>query len=463
MNVKLPKTNTAMAVTTKSTATTTTKLDVRCYNCNSLGHYAVDCGKPRRQPGTCYACGSKDHMVSNCSLNKKKQSETNYYVRYFLFRLHNKPNFSFSLECLIDSGSPVSLIKEDMVPNEFQILNFDNNTSFYGLNFTELKTIGKCLCLIEVNKCCYEIELIVVDAKSMKYSILLGRDFLNITNSKIMIGESEKENKVHKLQNEFDLDENTEFEKAIMALENYTDKNDINLNVQENVPHEVKSTLEKIFRNTYVNLERPEEPEIKFEMKINLDNLKPFNCPPRRLAYAEKQALQKIIDELLENKIIRVSESEYTSPIVLVRKKTGELRMCVDFRHLNKMTMKHNYPIPLIDDLLETLCKKTIFTKLDLRNGFYHVHMHEESVKFTSFITPLGQFEFLRMPFGLKNAPSVFQMFINKIFADLVKDRKVIIYLDDIMIATDNIPEHLSVLEEVMKRIVKKQIRVATI
>uniref|UniRef100_A0A1I8NKU0 CCHC-type domain-containing protein n=1 Tax=Musca domestica TaxID=7370 RepID=A0A1I8NKU0_MUSDO len=79
VNVKLPKTNTAMAVTTKSTATTTTKLDVRCYNCNSLGHYAVDCGKPRRQPCTCYACGSKDHMVSNCSLNKKKQSETNYY------------------------------------------------------------------------------------------------------------------------------------------------------------------------------------------------------------------------------------------------------------------------------------------------------------------------------------------------------------------------------------------------
>lgn len=80
----------------------------------------------------------------------------------------------------------------------------------------------------------------------------------------------------------------------------------------------------------------------------------------------------------------------------------------MDYRMLNKITAKDNYPIPLIDDLLDRLANKKFFTKLDLKNGFFHVLVDPESVKYTSFVTPLGQFEFLRMPFGLKNAPSVF-------------------------------------------------------
>lgn len=155
-------------------------------------------------------------------------------------------------------------------------------------------------------------------------------------------------------------------------------------------------------------------------MKLILENSKPFNCPPRRLSYSEKQELQKILDDYLQKGIIRSSEPEYASPIVLVKKKTGDLRMCVDFRKLNKVTAKHNYPIPLIDDLLESLANKKIFTKLDLKNGFHHVFMNEDPVKYTAFITPLGQYEFLHMPFGLKNAPSVFQMFINSVFKYLI-------------------------------------------
>lgn len=459
VNIKLPK---PMAVTTskvneKLAAPKTSKVDVRCYNCNSVGHYAADCSKPRRLPGTCYACGSTDHMVANCDLNKKKYSEEkNNYVRSFKFSSINDSNFKISLECLIDSGSPISLVRRDVVPNEIKIFEFKTD-SFYGLNYTKLKTNGKCLCLVEVNNKLFEIELIVVEEDSMKYSVLLGRDFLKKTNSKILFCETNTNESETKIMNYGNLGDK-DFDEMIMSIEVCDDEEKVNLKMGEDAPYKLRIATEEIFRKTYIEMQRPVEPEVRLDMKINVENVKPFNCPPRRLSYAETQALQNILDDLLEKGVIRVSESEFASAIVLVRKKTGELRMCVDFRNLNKVTAKHNYPIPLIDDLLERLGNKTLFTKLDLKNGFFHVHMSEESIKYTSFVTPLGQYEYLRMPFGLKNAPSIFQMFINKIFSDLVRQGNVIIYLDDIMIATDNIAEHLKIFEEVMKRIVNNKL-----
>lgn len=108
---------------------------------------------------------------------------------------------------------------------------------------------------------------------------------------------------------------------------------------------------------------------------------KPFSCSPRRLSYVEREKLQVMLDEYMRDGIIRKSSSEYASPIVLVKKKSGELRMCIDFRRLNKVVIKDNYPLPLIDDLLDRLVNKTIFTKLDLKNGYFHVFMDKESIK----------------------------------------------------------------------------------
>ena len=208
----------------------------------------------------------------------------------------------------------------------------------------------------------------------------------------------------------------------------------------------------------YMTPNRTNDPKLKCEMTLHLENPKPFYCAPRRLAYTEKIELQKLLDDYLEKGYIRPSESEYVSPIVLLKKKTGDFRMCIDFRKLNKITLKDNYPIPLIDDLLDRLVDKKYFTKLDLKNGFFHVFMNSESIKYTSFTTPLGQYEFTRMPFGLKNAPSVFQRFVNKIFADMVRTDKIVIYLDDIMIATKNIEEHFEILKEIFDRLVENNL-----
>lgn len=95
--------------------------------------------------------------------------------------------------------------------------------------------------------------------------------------------------------------------------------------------------------------------------------------------------------------------------------------MCIDYRALNKVLARDNYPLPLIDDQLDALRDKKFYSSLDLKDGFYHIAMAPGSIKYTSFVTPLGQFEFLRMPFGLKIGPQLFQRFLNEVMAKLIR------------------------------------------
>lgn len=135
-------------------------------------------------------------------------------------------------------------------------------------------------------------------------------------------------------------------------------QDDFELPIADGIDCSTRGKLLDLYNNYYVRPERPSKPGVYSEMKLNLSDDKPFSCNPRRLSYAEKSELQILLDEYLKKGYIRPSESEFVSPIVLVRKKTGELRMCVDYRVLNKVTAKDNYPIPLIDDLLDRLSGK---------------------------------------------------------------------------------------------------------
>jgi hypothetical protein len=184
-------------------------------------------------------------------------------------------------------------------------------------------------------------------------------------------------------------------------------------------------------------------------MVIQLKHDQPIYFRPRRLSLSEKETLRKILDGLLEKRIIRPSNSPYASKIVLVKKKNGETRLCVDYREINKITIRDNFPTPLIDDNLDLLKDKKHFSTLDLKSGFHHVRVAESSVKYTSFITPFGQFEYVRMPFGLTNAPRVFQRYLYGIFSDLIRTHKVILYMDDVLVATGTLEEHLDILKDV--------------
>lgn len=132
-------------------------------------------------------------------------------------------------------------------------------------------------------------------------------------------------------------------------------------------------------------------------MTLKFNNVKNFHFFPRSLSYSEKEQLRKILDDLLAKGIIRASDSEYASPFVPVPKKSKEYRMCIDYRTLNKYILRDNYPIPVIgwENQLNVLKDKKYFSILDLKDGFYHINMAEESIKYTAFVTPFGQFEFV--------------------------------------------------------------------
>jgi hypothetical protein len=182
-------------------------------------------------------------------------------------------------------------------------------------------------------------------------------------------------------------------------------------------------------------------------------SVSPMNHP-YRVPQVEKQILQGILTELLENGIIQESKSPYASPVLLVKKKTGDYRMCVDYRRLNAMTVKDKYPLPIIDEQLDRLGGYKYFTTLDLASGFYQVPVESNSLAKTAFITPDYHYEFLRMPFGLCNAPAVFQRVMNNVLGPL-RNTIAFPYMDDIIIPSATLEEGLCRLRLVLEALRK--------
>lgn len=185
------------------------------------------------------------------------------------------------------------------------------------------------------------------------------------------------------------------------------------------------------------------------EMHISTTTDVPVFSKPYRLSYKETEIVEQKVDELISAGIVRESNSEYASPVILVRKKGGDYRLCIDYRALNARTIKDRFPLPHIDDQINRLSGKIYFTALDLAQSYYQVRVSNESIPKTSFITPTGQYEFIKMPFGLANAPAVFSRLIKRALSPL--NNKLAIYLDDVMIPSVTIEEGIDLLEQVLK------------
>ena len=168
------------------------------------------------------------------------------------------------------------------------------------------------------------------------------------------------------------------------------------------------------------------------------------------LSEEESQVLKEYIDENLKKGFIRPSESPAGYPVLFQKKKDGSLRLCVDYKKLNAVTIRNSYPLPLISDIIERVRGAKFFTKLDLRSAYNLIRIREGDEYKTAFRTKYGHFEYLVMPFGLRNAPATFQSFINSILRPYL-EKFVILYLDDILIFSDSLENHINHVRTILK------------
>ncbi|XP_036141752.1 uncharacterized protein LOC105830451 [Monomorium pharaonis] len=440
----------------------------RCYNCNKEGHMARECDKTKRERDSCYECGATDHVMRDCK--KKKQTTTlttaatnpkevqgeisnvivpreydNEYRRRVEVQISaSELECRFITDSQLDTACPVSLIKARFIPPS--LITRIKNEHYEGINGSALEVQGTVKAKICVENAIAESVTLRVVPERTKCDVLLGRDALK--NLGLTIIKRSREREVEDAANEIlNIDVNELVSDEIGKLD-----------INPDVSYPVRCRVIESFQYHYLQAERPVEPKIKAELKLNIKDKQPFHHAPSRLAVGEKGKLREILDDLLKRGIIRPSVSEYASRTVLVRKKDGNTRLCIDFCALNKIMAQENYPLPVIEEQIEALEGKKYFTFLDLKEGFHHVNVHEDSIKYTAFITAFGQFEYVKMPFGLKNASARFQRYVNKIFEPLIRAGLVLVYIDDFLIATETVEEHIEILERVFKILVENKL-----
>jgi hypothetical protein len=193
---------------------------------------------------------------------------------------------------------------------------------------------------------------------------------------------------------------------------------------------------------------------------IDTGDAKPIKQRAYRAGLKDRERIKEEIDRLLEKGAIRKSNSPWASPVVIVPKKNGKRRVCIDYRKINKVTRKDNHPLPRIDDMLDTFQKSEWFTSLDLVSGYFQVEMEERDIEKTAFITNEGLYEYTVMPFGLCNAPATFQRMMHMVLGDLIYT-KAPVYIDDVNVHSKTFEQHLQDLEEVFDRIRKANLKLS--
>ena len=206
-----------------------------------------------------------------------------------------------------------------------------------------------------------------------------------------------------------------------------------------------------LYRNRHV-FAAPGDPVTSVQHEILTLDARPVRCGPRRLALAGLRTEQKCVQDMSLGGQIEPSDSPWASPVVLVTKKNGSTRFCVDYCRLNALATKDAYPLPRIDDTLRLLGNQPWFSTMDLASGYWQVAMSPDAKRKAAFVTNEGLFQFRVMPFGLSNAPATFERLIDRVLCDMHWPH-CLVYLDDVISFSGTVTEALARLEEVLGRL----------
>ncbi|GJW88378.1 putative reverse transcriptase domain-containing protein [Tanacetum coccineum] len=428
--------------------------------CGKLGHKTAACRCPDKRDVTCFNCNKKGHLKRDCpTLKRNGQDGNNRGAVYKLgavdaqqdpkvvtgtFLLNNR-----YANALFDSGADKSFVSTNF-STLIDIKPVELDTS-YEVELADGKVVSTnnvlIGCTLNLLNHSFPIDLMVIELGS--FDIIIGMDWLSRYDAAILCGEKKVRIPLEGKTLVIEGDRNNSRLKIVSCIkaQKYIEKGCELFLAQVTEQESKEKRLEdvpvirdfpEVFPDELPGLPPPRQVEFRIDL---IPGAAPVARAPYRLAPTEMKELSKQLQELLEKGFIRPSSSPWGAPVLFVKKKDGSFRMCIDYRELNKLTIKNRYPLPRIDDLFDQLQGSSVYSKIDLRSGYHQLRIREEDIPIIAFRTRYGHYEFQVMPFGLTNAPAVFMDLMNRVCKPYL-DKFVIVFIDDILIYSKNKEEH---------------------
>ncbi|KAL0561145.1 hypothetical protein IC582_001565 [Cucumis melo] len=423
-----------------------------CFKCRQEGHTADRC--PLRLTGNAQNQGAGAHKKGRVfATNKTEAEKAGTVVTGTL------PVLGHYALVLFDSGSSNSFISSTFVLHARleveplqHVLLVSTPSGECMLSKEKVKT-----CQIEIAGHVIEVTLLVLDM--LDFDVILGMDWLAANHASIDCSRKEVTfNPPSRAGFKFKGEGSRSLPQVISAiraskllsqgtwgiLASVVDTREADVSLSS---EPVVRDYPDVFPEELLGL--PPHREVEFAIELEPGTV-PISRAPYRMAPAELKELKVQLQELLDKGFIRPSVSPWGAPVLFVKKKDGSMRLCIDYRELNKVTVKNRYPLPRIDDLFDQLQGATVFSKIDLRSGYHQLRIKDEDVPKTAFRSRYGHYEFIVMSFGLTNAPAVFMDLMNRVFREFL-DTFVIVFIDDILIYSKTEAEHEKHLRMVLQ------------